>query len=104
MCCFGCWETLNALRGDAKGKFKVRGCHGTVRTVDLPDSVPPKILNHMVELFRSRLRRELDIMVDLVEGDKPNQSSMESDCLSAVSIMRSSNIQKGTRCDKVNSF
>jgi len=98
MCCFGCWETLNALRGDAKGKFKVRGCHGTVRTVDLPDSVPPKILNHMVELFRSRLRRELDIMVNSPEG-RPNRSSMESDCFSTDSNVSGPVVQKGTRWD-----
>ena len=27
------WETLNTLRGDAKHKFKVHGCHRTVHTV-----------------------------------------------------------------------
>ena len=72
------------------GKFKVHGCHGTVRTVDLPPSVPPKILNHMVELLRTRLRRELDIMMNSPEGGSP-RSSMESDFLSTLTIESSSN-------------
>jgi hypothetical protein len=66
------------------GKFKVRGCHGTVHTVDLPPSVPPKILNHMVDLLQSRLRRELDIMADSPGDDGPDRSSMESDCFSTL--------------------
>jgi hypothetical protein len=88
---------LNALRGDAKQKFKVRGCHGTMCTVDLPDSVPPKILNHMVELFRSRLRRELDTMVHSGGGDGPDRTSMESDCLSTLSSVSNSHIQESSQ-------
>jgi len=44
----------------------------------------------MVELFRSRLRRELDIMVGFAGGNGPERKSMESDCLSNMS---GSNIQ-----------
>ena len=51
--------------------FKVRGCHGTVSTVDLPPSVPPEILKGMVELFRTLLHHELDTMVDGVSTAEP---------------------------------
>jgi hypothetical protein len=48
----------------------------------------------MVELFRSRLRRELDIMVDTGAGDEPDRTSMESDCLSTASDVSSTDIKK----------
>jgi len=76
-------------RGTEK-MFKVRGCHGTVSTVDLPPSVPPEILKGMVELFRTLLRRELIIMVG---GGNPglDRTSIESESgLSTASHVSSS--------------
>jgi hypothetical protein len=63
---------------DTEHMFKVRGCHGTVSTVDLPPSVPPEILKGMVELFRNLLRHELITMVD-GGNPGPDHTSMESE-------------------------
>jgi hypothetical protein len=77
--------------------FKVRGCHGTVSTVDLPPSVPPEILKGMVELFRTLLRHELNTMVG-GGNPGPDRTSMESESgLSTVSHVSSSLIV--TRAD-----
>jgi hypothetical protein len=44
--------------------------------MDLLHSVPPEILNPMMELFWSHLRHELDIMVDLAGEDGPDWTSI----------------------------
>jgi hypothetical protein len=61
LCCPVCWALL-MLMGDER-PILLRGSHSSVYPVELPDWLPPGIVDRMHKLFQTHLREEINIMM-----------------------------------------
>ena len=57
-CCPICWELLDILRGETK-RFRVRGRHATLFPVELPEWLPPQVMDEMITRFQEILYDEI---------------------------------------------
>jgi hypothetical protein len=73
LCCPVCWELLKILNDDGP-QLSFPGCHPTIYPVELPEWLPPPIVDKMTGLFKGYLRRELNFMVQGVEEKKLRSS------------------------------
>ena len=63
LCCPVCWELLKFLNDDGP-HLSLPGCHTAIYPVELPEWLPPLIVDKMTVLFKAYLQRELCHMTE----------------------------------------
>jgi len=62
-CCPACWEFSLVLKKVEPSHFNVRARHPTLHPVELPDFLPKKVIDMMVQRFRHLLCIQLETML-----------------------------------------